>query len=269
MNPEQHIHLQPMTIAEIFSASINLYRENFLKLVAIAIPGAVIMLIVYSFMSGYQFGGMGLAIPLGPEGRTGAGAMIFTGMGFSLFLSLVLTSAGTITISERVLDREISIRQAYRCVLDAFFPLFGALILATTVITIGLSILWIPGIIAYAWFCLAPPVVMIEKEGGVGALKRSRALTKDYLGKTLLVVTLFAVIGILLAMIALLLPHLLRNFPGLYFLPSLLSTLLLLLIEPFKMAVTTILYYDLRVRKEGYDLHVMAEELAASSEAGM
>ena len=35
-----------------------------------------------------------------------------------------------------------------------------------------------------------------------------------------------------------------------------------LLLQPFRMVVITLLYYDIRVRKEGYDLEVMAKELA-------
>jgi hypothetical protein len=34
---------------------------------------------------------------------------------------------------------------------------------------------------------------------------------------------------------------------------------------PFLGVVTTLLYYDLRVRKEGFDLEVMTEQLAATS----
>jgi len=34
---------------------------------------------------------------------------------------------------------------------------------------------------------------------------------------------------------------------------------------PFLGVVTTLLYYDLRVRKEGFDLEIMTEQLAATS----
>ena len=35
--------------------------------------------------------------------------------------------------------------------------------------------------------------------------------------------------------------------------------------EPFRAATTTLLYYDLRVRREGYDLHVLADQLGLPS----
>jgi hypothetical protein len=61
------------------------------------------------------------------------------------------------------------------------------------------------------------------------------------------------------------LPRFTGNLPGLPSLFSLLSVCLFLFIEPFKVVSTTMLYYDLRVRKEGYNLQIMGEELAASS----
>jgi hypothetical protein len=36
------------------------------------------------------------------------------------------------------------------------------------------------------------------------------------------------------------------------------------LLEPFKVAAMTLLYYDLRIRKEGFDLEIMAQELEAN-----
>ena len=38
------------------------------------------------------------------------------------------------------------------------------------------------------------------------------------------------------------------------------------LLEPFRIAVMTLLYYDFRIRKEGFDLEIMAEELEADLE---
>jgi len=39
----------------------------------------------------------------------------------------------------------------------------------------------------------------------------------------------------------------------------------LLFVEPFKIAATALLYYDLRIRKEGYTIQTMADEIGAQS----
>ena len=41
------------------------------------------------------------------------------------------------------------------------------------------------------------------------------------------------------------------------------SNVLSVLLEPFRIAAMTILYYGFRLRKEGFDLEIMAEELEA------
>ena len=260
MNPEQPMNLQPMTIMEIFSRSIRFYRDNFLKLVGIVIPGSVIVLIIYLLIFANQYGEMGSTVPAEAAQPPETIAVLYVVMTLfiALFVSSVVTAAGTIVISERFLDREISIGQAYLRVLDVLFPLLGTLILAAIAIYIGLMLFFVPGIIVYVWFCLIPPVVMIEGEGGLGALKRSRVIVKDYFRKASLV-ALLVIIEILVASSP---PNLLSNLPSLYYLSSFFSIFLLLLIEPFKIAATTMLYYDLRTRKEGYSLQVMAEELA-------
>jgi hypothetical protein len=40
-----------------------------------------------------------------------------------------------------------------------------------------------------------------------------------------------------------------------------------LLIYPFFTVVITLLYYDLRIRKEGFDLEIMATELAQGGQS--
>ena len=57
------------------------------------------------------------------------------------------------------------------------------------------------------------------------------------------------------------LPLLIGSFPGFPSLLSFLSICLSLPINAFRIISTTMLYYDLRVRKEGYDRQVLAQEL--------
>ncbi|MEW5938565.1 MAG: hypothetical protein AB1750_02785 [Chloroflexota bacterium] len=40
----------------------------------------------------------------------------------------------------------------------------------------------------------------------------------------------------------------------------------LLISLPFSMAVIVLIYYDLRIRKEGYDLQVLAEEIGGQGD---
>ena len=245
---------QEMTVKGIFSQSLILYRGNFQKLVGIALPGAVIGSLIFQSIWMYRY----------PEIR-GPQIVELTLQYIAIVasFSFIVTAAGVIAISEHLLGRSITVGRAYSRVLGSLFPLLGAFILFSITVSIGLTV-FVLGVVAYAWFCLAAPVVMIEGEGGWGALKRSRVVMKGHFQKGFLVVVLPTIVQVLVAIFPLSLSHLTGNLPGLSSLFSLLSIGLSLLIEPFKVASTTMLYYDLRVRKEGYDLQIMAEELASS-----
>lgn len=263
MNSDRDDMLQPMTAVEIITWTLRYYRQNFHELFVLVIPGFAGWLIIFLFVFRYDAAGSP-AEPL----QNAAVYELYVALSLFvfLFISAVVTAVGTIAISRQFVDKQLNVRNASMCALDIGFPLLGTLTLSTVAITVGFRLFLIPGIIVYVWFCMAPPVVMIEGEGGFGALKRSRAVVKDYFNKTFLIVIPAAILEIILALCVLFLPNL---FGKLFFLHHLLLSavfaILLMLSAPFKIVATTMLYYDLRIRKEGFDLQSLTEELAASS----
>ena len=124
------------------------------------------------------------------------------------------------------------------------------------------AVLWI-------WYTFIPQTVVLEGEGGISAMKRSKYLVKGSFVK--------AFVLIILVYIAMLLATEIASF-GIYRFLSLfgqygdllaagasagLSNVLSILLEPFRIAALTLLYYDFRIRKEGFDVEIMAEELEA------
>ena len=252
-NGEHYTRLEPMTVGEIFRRAISFYRENSLILIGIAAPNAIVWLILLQFIFN--------------EGELERmWIMVQVSLAIVIFLSLVVAAVGALTISDRFLNRETTISQAYLRIVDNLSPLLGSLLLVSIIITFGFFMVWIPGLILYAWFCLTPVVVVIEGEGGIGSLKRSRAIVKEHFSKAVLLVPLLTVIQILVSLALPLIPKLSGNFFPLYALSLFLAILISLLIESFKIVTTTLLYYDMRIRKEGFNLKLMAEELATSTE---
>ncbi len=242
---------QPMGVRQIFLSALRHYRVNFVKLVGIAAPGTLI--------GGLAFQAVWLLCA--EIGKTEYLQFLGTQyIALIAFQSSIVTAAGVVVISENLLGKLVSVGQAYSRILNSLFPLLGALLLFTFAISIGLIVV-IPGIVAYVWFCLAAPVVIIEREGGFGALKRSRVLVKGFFQKTFILVVSLTGVQTFVALFPLIL-SLANSSILLSSLFSLFSLCLLLLIEPFKIISTTMLYYDLRVRKEGYNLQVLAQELA-------
>ena len=251
---------QSMGVREIFVSALHYYRENFPKLVGIAAPGTLIGGLAFQAIWIYGYAEIG-----GPQVL--AAALPYTAI--TIFQSLIVTAAGTAVISQHLLGRSVSVGEAYSQVLGSLFPLLGVLIifilgslvLSTLAAGIGLMAL-LPGIAVYVWFCMAAPVVIIEREGGFGALKRSRVLIKGFFDKGFLLVVWLTLSEAFVVILILSLPFLIGGFPGFPSLLSFLSICLSLPVNAFRIISTTMLYYDLRIRKEGYDLQVLAQELA-------
>ena len=250
---------QPMGIRQIFFSAVRYYRENFLKLVGIAAPGTLIGGLAFQAIWIY-----GYAEIVGPQVL--AAALPYTAI--TVFQSLVVTAAGTFVISQHLLGRSISVGGAYSRVLSSLFPLLGVLIIfmlgslvfSTLAAGIGLLV-FIPGIVVYVWFCLAAPIVIVEREGGFGALKRSRVLVKGFFDKTFFLVVWLTLVEAFVVILVLSLPLLFGSFPGFPSLLSILSICLSLPINALRVISTTMLYYDLRIYKEGYDLQLLTQEL--------
>ena len=251
---------QSMGVRQTFFSALRHYRANFLKLVGIAAPGTLIGGLAFQSIWIYGYAEIG-----GPQVL--AAALPY--MAITIFQSLVVTAAGTFVVSQDLLGRSINVGKAYSRVLDSLFPLLGvliifilgSLILSTIAAGIGLMAL-IPGIALYVWFCLAAPVVIIEREGGFGALKRSRVLVKGFFDKAFFLVVWLTLVEAFVVILVLSLPLLIGSFPGFPSLLSFLSICLALPVNAFRVISTTMLYYDLRVRKEGYDRQLLAQELA-------
>lgn len=242
---------QPMGVRQIFFSAVRYYRENFLKLVGIAAPGTLIGGVVFQYIYRDVYAeivGMQRLMATLP----------YTAI--TVFQSAIVTAAGTFVISQCLLGRSISIGEAYSRVLGSLFPLLGSIILFTIAASIGL-IVFIPGIVVYVWFCLAAPVVIVEREGGFGALRRSRVLVKDFFNKAFLLVVWLTLAEAFVVLLILSLSNLIFEFPGFDSLLSFLAICLSLPINALRVISTTMLYYDLRIYKEGYDLQLLTQEL--------
>jgi hypothetical protein len=117
--------------------------------------------------------------------------------------------------------------------------------------------------LAVCW-ALISPVIMLENVGGVAASKRSRELISGYWWKTLglLVVTwlLVAILGYI--------PRLLVGGlagTGNIVLASILGAIVTLLLNPIQTGVTILLFYDLKIRKEAFDLEAMVQQIGSTS----
>ena len=126
-------------------------------------------------------------------------------------------------------------------------------------------------------YCVAVPALVLENLKSRQALKRSVALTKGFLWRLLVVAVLMILITMTLVSIfqapfgvAAFLIAAKGGKPGLWLtIPSLLlGGVAGIVTSPLLMISFAIAYYDLRVRKEGFDLQLMMSNLEASTTPG-
>ncbi|MBO9392465.1 glycerophosphoryl diester phosphodiesterase membrane domain-containing protein, partial [Caldilinea sp.] len=155
---------------------------------------------------------------------------------------------------------------------DSVVVAVGAVILIIALFFGLMFLLLLPLAYLTTRWLVAPVVIMTELKGPVDALKRSWRLTEGSFWRLFgLLVLLFILNGIVLA-----LPLSLIQFIAFAVTPSQmfgllngalsgLSNLLSILWYPLLALTLTLVYYDLRVRKENYDLELRIQALEASA----
>ena len=215
----------------------------------------------------------------------------------TLVASLVLTGILTVAVSRAVLGQSISARDAWdqaRPRLPALLGVTGLVLL----IMLGLAVLALaPGVILalasaptaaiviafvlgipafvvvaaylYTAFALAPPAIVLERQGVVASLRRSRSLVRGAWWRTfgiLLLVNLIAqvlagILGVPFTVLTLLVAWVTGDGLNVYAILPLLVTALGTIVAsavtwPFTAVATALIYVDRRMRREALDLEL-------------
>ena len=171
---------------------------------------------------------------------------------------LAASAAVVVIASEAYMGRDIAPAQAVRMAGQRFFSVWGAAIFQGILVFLGLLLFIIPGIIAMALTFAMQQAVMIEGKTTNQAFERSRSLARGHfkhiLGTSVMVfVIVFAAMLGFGAVIAFGVTDVRMS--------ALLVNLGLIAINPLAAVVGTVLYYDLRIRKEAFDVEMAAERL--------
>jgi uncharacterized membrane protein len=249
--------LRPLTVGEILDTSFSLYRRHFAALATVALicTGVPLVLRLFLETAGGIFNNLALALLYGIS---------------LVVLNLVATGATVFIVSESYLGRPISAREA----LDRATPYIGRILvcslLLALVVGLGFLLLLIPGIMLAVGLALAIPAVVLEpRSSASAALSRSWELTRGArwrifgLGVTLVVLLYIPVLAItgLLALLVSPSQAVIGSASVLMIAVLAVSGIVQMFIYPLFYCVLTVTYYDLRVRKEGFDLELLASTL--------
>ena len=255
--------LRPLSAGEILDVSFTLYRRHFGALATVALVCTGVPLVLRLFLE--AAGGFFANLPL---------ALVY--MIVLVVLNLIASAATVFIVSESYLGRPIAAREALRRATPYIGRVLVCSLLMTLAVLLGFMLLIIPGIVLIVGLVLAVPAVVLEPGlSASGALSRSWALTRGSrwrmfgLGLTLLVLLYVPVLAIS-GVLAMVLPGGLGVGAGaMGFASSVMGAvvglaiagLVQIFIYPLFYCVLTVTYYDLRVRKEGFDLELLASQL--------
>ncbi|MBJ7593727.1 MAG: glycerophosphoryl diester phosphodiesterase membrane domain-containing protein [Candidatus Dormibacteraeota bacterium] len=208
----------------------------------------------------------------------------------ALVVQPIATAAMTRAVGDIYLDQPASLGSAYRAVgqrlgavVGVSMLLFGFGILlfgvsfglvAGAVYAFGsggsaLLILVLPAavfaaILMYTRWLFATPIVMLERARPVAALRRSwrlvRGTTPRVFGITILVGLITGILGAIVGGLI----NVLTQFGDVgmrLLLTQLASLVVAVLIQPISFIVVVLLYYDLRIRKEAFDIEMLAASI--------
>ena len=208
-----------------------------------------------------------------------------------VFIVLPLaTAATTRAVSDRYLERPASVGSSYAAalrrmraliwqsliLLGGFLLVYAlaiglvvALSLVAGAAAAGLGILLVIAAIPFVLFVyvrtsLAPPAIVLENLSGWRGLVRSWNLVRGFswriLGIRILIVLITGIIGgLLVGLLSLAGAGLDLN--GQFIVQQAASAVISVLIGPVTYIAVTLLYYDTRIRKEGFDIEMLARSL--------
>lgn len=246
--------LRPLSNTELLDEIFDLYKSKFLLLFGIS---AVVFIPVYTLLFAFL--------------KQDSDNIVKIAISLS---SYVVIAATIWAVSKSYLGSDVTIGASYKAIVRRIPSLYGTLILAGLTVMLGIALLIVPGILFYFWYIFVPTIFVVEGKNGLAAMRRSKALAKVDLGRIFGFLFLTG-LAIYVVTIAIALPFLfhLGFFAGHvsssamnWTLYGLTRGLLASLLIPVHAILITLLYYDYRVRFEGFDLDLLANSLGETAE---
>lgn len=258
-----------MSTGRIVDRAFRLYRGNFLRFVTIV---AVVHVPVFLISMGLAFMWADAAKGSGGQGPSLAGiAPTIVAVIVGVCAQALCSAALVKSISESYLGNAVTVGEAYRFVLPKLLTLIGASLLVGLVCGLGFLLFVVPGVIFSLWFALTSQAIVIEDVGATGGMSRSKQLAKGNLGKIFVVGLIVFLISLLINQGLAFAVRPLQPAPPdgsgttAIFLAQGAGLIAGILVAPVSAAAFILLYYDIRIRKEGFDLEMLAQRLGSAA----
>jgi len=272
---------EPMSTGMVLDGAFRFYAQNFPLMLGISAILNVPILVLTVLPVFLARGGSSPFLAV-----TAAMSSMLLGLVALLIVYPLVTGATTKAVSDTYLGNPVTVGSALKVAWRRFGTLLMAQTVAGMIVLLGFILLVVPGILWMLSYTLIPPVVMIETAERKGARpvpsppgdpgrgtpritdrgeirRRSWELVKGNRGKVFVVLFVFVVMQVLLATAG-------NWIAGMGFgagsnlaraIQSIIGNVVAIVVAPLQTIAITLLYYDFRIRKEGFDLEMLSQAI--------
>lgn len=288
--------LRPLGLGDIFDEAFDLYKDNVLFLVLVTAAAAVPLkvalgLIEFRFLRDFH----GLAGVFGGDlpditqvfavFGTIAGALALLAPLYAIGLGLQMTALASAT-SARYLGTPSTLRDAYRMPLRRVGPLALSALLYGVFLALGACVCYVGMVVPLSLLAFSAHAFAVEDRNSWRfwrPLARSRSLVLGHGGRVFGALCVMGIVYLIISFgiqlpLSYAIHALLGIVPGAHVLVGGASGsrgasvegqviaqigdgITDLIVVPFLVCVLTVLYYDLRVRREAFDIELLARDL--------
>lgn len=239
--------IRPMSIGEILDTGFRLLRNHFGLLFGLAAIAYVPMGILSQLMVGFTTGDPE-QVALMPLLVTSLLLLLVVGILYPL-----VSTAITLALADVYVGRPTGVGDALRQTWSILLPVVGTSMLIGLFLMLGFIALVLPAIWLIFSYWVSAPVMVVERKFGMDALRRSSDLMRGNKGRALV---LGLVVGVLQMVVSTGATWALSAWP---LVNGIASTLVGMVIIGFLTATNVVFYFDVRCRKEAFDLEHLAQ----------
>jgi hypothetical protein len=267
--------LHPMMFSDLLDGSFRLLKANLGTIVLVAAVFLIPVNLVAAFFQRDLLGGYGfLEFAQDPSlleeaADPAASNTPLVGGLIATFATILVTpfigGATSMIVAASYLGGELRAGPAMRATGRRFLVLLAVFFLTGLLKLGGLLLCLVGALIPMAFFLVTTPVVMVEESGPIQSMARSVTLVRPRFWPVM-------AIGIGSGLLASLLGNILATpfsiaalavgYRWGWILAAIGAILPALITTPFVSILATLVYFDLRIRNEGFDLQMIAAELA-------
>ena len=265
--------MRPLGVGEILDVAIKIYFRYAwtlfkIVLLVVAPAQALIGLVDLSATEG-AFSGVEQEPALEEEDL----GTFIGGLSAIVLLTILSTSIATAScfkaVADAYLGEQPGAAESLRFVAQRLLAVIWILVLTYVLGSLALLALIIPGIWLFVSWTVALPAMLTEDVRGLDALRRSFRLVRGRwwptFGIVLLGTILAGIVGAIVSGIVGALAFFAESDVAVFLVNLVGGTVGALITTPFTAAFTVVLYVDLRVRKEAFDLQLLAERIGRRS----